>query len=79
MVDNGTSLKKFIMDNKDRDDLVGDICSDLLRDKEFTKLRNDYTRKNYIISVGLQHYAVQDAITLLFQEYSGEEVFLDEE
>lgn len=74
MIDNRTTLKKFIMDNKNRGDLVGDICGDLFRDKEFMILHSYYEQKNHIISVGWQHPNVQEAVILLFREYAGEEI-----
>ncbi|GEM_PF-5691244 len=36
-----TELKNFIVNNKDRDDLVGDICTNLLRDQKFTQLESE--------------------------------------
>lgn len=78
MVENRTDLKKFIMDNKNRGDLVGDICGDLLRDKEFMILHGDFEQKNHIISVGWQHPNVQEAVILLFREFSGEKISFDE-
>lgn len=70
--DNKTKLKKFVLSNKDRDDIVGDLCSDLLRDEEFIWLRNEEEQRRRIKSIGYHHYHVQDAITEFFKEYSGE-------
>lgn len=70
--DNKTNLKKFVIDNKDRDDVVGDLCSDLLRDEEFKWLRDEEEQRQYIIRVGYIHPNIQDAISEFLREYSGE-------
>lgn len=77
--DNKTELKKFVLANKDRDDIVGDLCSDLLRDKEFIWLRSEEEQVERIKSVGYHHYHVQDAVTEFFKEYSGEVVDFEDE
>lgn len=77
--DNKTKLKKFVLSNKDRDDIVGDLCSDLLRDEEFIWLRNEEEQRRRIKSIGYHHYHVQDAITEFFKEYSGEVVDFEDD
>lgn len=74
-----TNLKKFIANNKDRDDMVGDLCSDLMRDKEFKSLHTEDEQQEFIMIVGNIHEHIQDAIIQLFKEYSGEEVVFEEE
>lgn len=74
-----TNLKKFISNNKDRDDMVGDLCSDLMRDKEFKSLHTEDEQQEFIMIVGNIHEHIQDAIIQLFKEYSGEEVVFEEE
>lgn len=69
-----TPLKQFICENQDRDDIVGDLCSDLLRDKEFLELTEESRQKQKIINVGAKHPQIQDAVTLMFIEYSGETI-----
>lgn len=67
-----TELKNFIIDNKNRKDKVGDICHDLLGDRDFTCLKSEEKQKSYIIGVGMKHCVTQDAIKTLFKEYSGQ-------
>ena len=72
-------LKKFIANNKDRDDMVGDLCSDLMRDKKFKSLHTEDEKQEFIMIVGNIHEHIQDTIIQLFKEYSGEEVVFEEE
>ena len=67
-----TPLKQFICENQDRDDIVGDLCSDLLRDKEFLELTEESRQRQKIINVGARHPHIQDAVMQLFIEYGGE-------
>lgn len=79
LIDNKTNLKKFIISNKDRDDVVGDLCSDLLRDDEFKWLRNEEEQRQHIIRVGYFHSHIQDVISEFFREYSGELVEFEDD
>lgn len=74
-----TKLGAFIIDNKDRDDIVGDLCNDLMRDKAFADFTKENEQKEYIIMVGHSHTHIQDSIVQLFKEYSGEEITFEEE
>lgn len=77
--DNKTNLKKFVIDNKDRGDVVGDLCSDLLSDDEFKWLRSEEEQRQHIIMVGSFLSHIQDAVTVFFREYSGEVVEFEDE
>lgn len=72
-------LRQFVFDNQYRDDLIGDLCSDLLRDEEFLELTEESEQKERIISLGFWHLHIQGAIIQLFREYNGEEIDFDEE
>lgn len=67
-----TELNNFIIKNEDRNDKIGDICSDLLRDEGFTCLNSEEKQKSYIIHVGFDNHVTRQAIKALFKEYSGE-------
>lgn len=54
--------------------MVGDLCSDLMRDKKFKSLHTEDEQQEFIMIVGNIHEHIQDAIIQLFKEYSGEEV-----
>ena len=74
-----TKLKYFILQNKDRDDIVGDLCSDLMRDEEFVSLKTEDEQREHLILLGNLHSHIQDSIIQLFEEYSGEEIEFEEE
>lgn len=74
--DNKTNLKKFVICNKDRGDIIGDLCSDLLRDEDFIWLRNEKEQRRQIITIGKLYPHTQNAIIAFFGEYSGEIVKL---
>ena len=59
--------------------MVGDLCSDLMRDKKFKSLHTEDEQQEFIMIVGNIHEHIQDAIIQLFKEYSGEEVVFEEE
>lgn len=69
-----TEFKNFIVKNEDRNDKIGDICSDLLRDEGFTCLNNEEKQKSYIVHVGTENHVTRQAIMALFKEYSGETI-----
>lgn len=77
--DNKTNLKKFVLYNKERDDIVGDLCSELLRDDEFKWLRVEDEQRQHIITMGSFYSHVQDAVIAFFREYSGEVVGFEDE
>lgn len=73
-----TELKIFIINNQDRDDVLGDLCHDLLRDGEFLELKTEEEQREHIISVGNWHSHIQDSVIQLFKEYAGEDIHFDE-
>lgn len=71
-------LRQFVFDNQYRDDLIGDLCSDLLKDDEFLKLTEESEQREKIISVGSWHSHIQEAVVELFREYNGEQINFEE-
>ena len=59
--------------------MVGDLCSDLMRDKKFKSLHTEDEQQEFIIILWFILIEIQDAIIQLFKEYSGEEVVFEEE
>lgn len=78
LIDKRTELKKFILANRNRGDMVGDLCYDLLRDDEFVTKRTEKEQRSHILVVGQWHYQIQEAVIQLFKEYSGEEIVYEE-
>ncbi|NDV81096.1 hypothetical protein [Bacteroides sp. 51] len=61
----------FIELNKDRNDPVGDVCTDLLRDNDFYDCETDTQRLSYIRGlIDLHSDAVDEAIRRFLKEYA---------
>lgn len=76
---NRSLLRQFVFDNQMRDDVIGDLCSDLLKNKEFLDLTSENEQREKIINIGVNHPYIQDAIAQLFLEYNGEEINFKEQ
>lgn len=76
---NRSLLRQFVFDNQMRDDVIGDLCSDLLKNKEFLDLTSENEQREKIINIGVNHPYIQDAIVQLFLEYNGEEINFKEQ
>ena len=72
-------LRQFVFDNQERDDIVGDLCRDLLRDKDYLDLIDESEQKYMIVNIGNWHSHTQEAIIQLFREYNGEEIIFEEQ
>ncbi|WP_301704785.1 helix-turn-helix domain-containing protein [uncultured Parabacteroides sp.] len=77
-IDTKSCLKRFVVMNKDRNDPVGDLCTDLLRDPEFLVLRQENEQRERIILAGRLRLHLRMAIKELFEEYSGEEICFED-
>lgn len=73
-----SALRQFVFNNQDRDDIVGDLCHDLLKDEEFHALSEESEQREKIIYIGAWHSHTQDAVAQLFQEYNGDVINYDE-
>ncbi|GEM_PF-4416905 len=62
-------IKTFVSENKDRDDMVGDLCKDLYGDTDFKNKKNDTERRKYIEWIGEIHPHTKESVTLFFEEY----------
>ncbi|WP_321481195.1 hypothetical protein [uncultured Bacteroides sp.] len=58
----------FVQLKKNQNDLIGDLCSDLLRDEEFNVLQNDEDRIAYIKNLPFSHPATTDAVRLFLDK-----------
>lgn len=67
-----SDLKQFVIDNQDRDDIIGDLCKDLLTDNNFLLKKSEKEQREYILRLPILHHCVTDAVNDLFMEYSGE-------
>lgn len=76
--DKRSPLRQFVFDNQERDDIVGDLCQDLLSDEEFLELTEESEQREKIINVGIWHSHIQDAVVQLFREYNGDIIDYDE-
>ena len=71
-----TLLALFVEENKDRDDIVGDLCSDLSNDKLFRERTTESDQMSYIRYLPTKHGSHLDGAVKkfikLFKEYSRE-------
>ena len=71
-----TLLTLFVEENKDRDDIVGDLCYDLSNDDLFYSKKTESEQKAYITYLPLLHgMHLEDAVKeffRIFKEYSRE-------
>lgn len=48
---------------------MGDLCSELLNDEDFNKLKNDTSRLNYILDIKEMHPKHCEAVDMFIDEY----------
>lgn len=67
---NKTILSIYVEDNKDRDDLVGDLSYDLYHDKKFQVITNETEQLAYINQLVSKHGRhLVDAVKSFKKEY----------
>ena len=71
-----TLLVLFVEENKDRDDIVGDLCYDLSKDDLFYERTTESDQMSYIKYLPTKHGSHLDGVVKkfikLFKEYSRE-------
>jgi len=67
MIPHYTIIDAFINANKDRDDIIGDLCQDVLRDKKFPK-GNYLEQLEYLRWIGVIYPEIQDAVMMFYNE-----------
>lgn len=73
-----SALKQFVIDNQDRDDLVGDLCKDLIKDNAFLHIKLEEEQRDYILRLPTLHHSITDAVNDFFKEYLEEVVNINE-
>lgn len=73
-----SALKQFVIDNQDRDDLVGDLCKDLMNDNKFSLMKSEKEQRDYILRLPTLHHSITDAVNDFFKEYLGEVVNIND-
>jgi hypothetical protein len=67
MIPHYTIIDAFISSNKDRDDIIGDLCKDAISDIKFPV--GDYRGQlEYFRQIGVAYPQLQSAIMMLYNE-----------
>ena len=67
MIPNYTIIDAFIATNKNRDDIVGDLCKDAMDDKNFP-VGDYYAQVQYLKYIEILYPHIKDAVDEFFAE-----------